>query len=91
MNQISDLASRGVITEDLKDWATAVRWIGNDAAHPSDGAVDKDDAEAVLTLAEQFLIVVYVTPALARATMSDRGKLSNENGTETETSPSASM
>ncbi len=85
VGQINELASKGVITKDLKDWATAVRWIGNDAAHPNEDAVSKDDAEAVLKLAEQFLIVVYVTPALARATIESRGKSSNGQGIGSET------
>ena len=68
------LEAQGEITRDLKEWATAVRWVGNDAAHPNKEPVGKDDAEAVLKLAEQFLNVIYVTPALAQATNEKRGK-----------------
>ena len=74
VDQISALESMGAITKDLKDWATVVRWVGNDAAHPNKDPVTKDDAEAVLNLAEQFLNVIYVTPALAQATRQKRGK-----------------
>ena len=72
--QINELEAQGEITRDLKEWATAVRWVGNDAAHPNKEPVGKDDAEAVLKLAEQFLNVIYVTPALAQATNEKRGK-----------------
>ena len=66
-NQISDLAKRGIITSDIKDWATAVRWVGNDAAHPNAEVVTMDDAEDCLHLAEQMLHVLFVTPAIAEA------------------------
>ena len=74
VDQINWLESSGTITKDLKEWATVVRWVGNDAAHPNKDPVAKDDAEAVLSLAEQFLNVIYVTPALALATRQKRGK-----------------
>jgi hypothetical protein len=53
---------------------TVVRWVGNDAAHPGGQEVLKDDAEDTLKLAEQFLHVLYVTPALAKARRVARGK-----------------
>lgn len=65
VSQIHELRQKGKITEDLKEWADAVRWVGNDAAHPNGNAVTEDDAEDVLHLAEQFLHVLYVAPALA--------------------------
>lgn len=65
VNQIADLQKKGKITSELKDWADAVRWVGNDAAHPNGQDVTKDDANDVLTLAEQFLHILYVAPALA--------------------------
>ena len=74
VDQINWLETSGTITKDLKEWATVVRWVGNDAAHPNKDSVEKDDAEAVLNLAEQFLNVIYVTPALAQATRQKRGK-----------------
>jgi len=44
-----------------KEWATVVRWVGNDAAHPNKDAVSKEDAEDCLRLAEQFLHVIFVS------------------------------
>jgi hypothetical protein len=78
VNQISELAQKGIITKDIEEWATVVRWIGNDAAHPgkpsAKNEVKKEDAEDCLHLAEQFLHVIFVTPAVAKARRAARGK-----------------
>ena len=74
VNQIDELASQGAITEDLKEWAHTVRWVGNDAAHPSSSQVNKEDAQDVLYLAEQFLHILYVTPQIAAEQAQKRGK-----------------
>lgn len=74
VSQIHDLQTVGKITTDLKDWADAVRWVGNDAAHPNGVQVTKDDAKDVLQLAEQFLHVLYVAPALATGIKKRLGK-----------------
>ncbi len=74
VEQINELESIGIITKDLKEWATVVRWVGNDAAHPNKDKVEKEDAEDILILAEQFLNVIYVAPALAKERRAKRGK-----------------
>ena len=74
VEQIAELTEAGHITKDMKEWATLVRWIGNDAAHPGGQAVTKEDAEDTLKLAEQFLHILFVTPALAKARREQRGK-----------------
>ena len=74
VSQIAQLQQNGKITTDLKEWADAVRWVGNDAAHPNGVQVTKDDAEDVLHLAEQFLHVLYVAPALAAGIKKRLGK-----------------
>lgn len=74
VDQIKELAQSGVITKDIEEWATVVRWIGNDAAHPNKDDVTKDDAEDCLKLAEQFLHVIFVTPAIAKARRAAKGK-----------------
>ena len=51
-----------------------MRWVGNDAAHPDKQAVTKEDAEDILHLAEQFLNVIYVAPAIAKEQRTKRGK-----------------
>jgi hypothetical protein len=45
--QLDKLASKEVITNNLKDCSHAARWIGNDAAHPGEGEVTKEDADDV--------------------------------------------
>ena len=72
--QIEELADKGVITNDLKEWANVVRWVGNDAAHPDKNEVTKEDAEDILQLAEQFMHVIYVAPAIAKEQRKRRGK-----------------
>lgn len=73
-DQILELATQSKITSDLKEWADVVRWVGNDAAHPGGEQVTGEDAEEVLKLAEQFLHVLYVTPALANKLRARKGK-----------------
>jgi len=66
MDQIDELAEKGVITNDLKELAHAVRWVGNDAAHPNEKEVTKEEAEEILHLTEQFMHVLFVAPAKVR-------------------------
>jgi hypothetical protein len=73
-DQVAELTNCGKITLDLKEWADAVRWVGNDAAHPGGQPVVKEDAEEVLKLAEQFLHVLYVAPAIAKKLRMKKGK-----------------
>lgn len=72
--QINQLKANSVITADLHEWATVVRWVGNDGAHPGGAEVDKEDAENMLDLTEQFLHVLYVAPAKAAAHRAKLGK-----------------
>jgi hypothetical protein len=72
--QLDDVYTSGIITKNVKEWGDSIRWIGNDAAHPSSGPVTKTDAEEILTLAEQFLTIVYVTPKIAEEQRQKRGK-----------------
>jgi len=74
VEQIAEIAAGGKITVDLKEWADVVRWIGNDAAHPGGEPVTREDAEQVLKLAEQFLHVLYVAPAMAKQIRTKKGK-----------------
>lgn len=62
--QIDQLYELRVITNDLKVWATEVRYVGNEGAHPGE-IVQKEDAKAILDLTEQLALVIYVMPAMA--------------------------
>lgn len=72
--QINHLKDNSIITADLHDWATVVRWVGNDGAHPGGTEPDKGDAMTMIDLAEQFLHVLYVAPAKAAAHRAKIGK-----------------
>ena len=74
MEQIAELAKLGVITKEIQDWATVVRWVGNDAAHPNKDEVKEEEAKDCLLLAEEFLKVIFVTPAIANARKAARNK-----------------
>jgi hypothetical protein len=73
-DQLQELSTNGVITKELKEWADVVRWVGNDSAHPSAEKVTKEDADDILKLAEQFLHILYVTPAIAKERRTIREK-----------------
>lgn len=64
--QIDELASKEVITNDIKDWAHQIRYLGNDGAHPYDRGlltkVTKDDANEVLKFMDSYLKYVYEMP-----------------------------
>ncbi len=72
--KINALYTKGVITEEQKKWAHAVRLIGNDGAHLLDKLVTVEDAQDVLTLAEEFLNILYVTSAIAQAQLAKHDK-----------------
>lgn len=74
VDQLSEMASKGIITKDLKDLADTVRWVGNDAAHPDSQEVTKQDAKEILHLAEEFLKVIFVAPAIVQEQKKKRGK-----------------
>ena len=63
--QIEELFNNNIITQDIKNWADEVRYIGNDAAHPNKEEVNKEDSEDILELLESLCNVLYVAPARA--------------------------
>jgi len=64
-DQIDELFTLNIITKDLQDWSHEVRFVGNDAAHPNNADVLKDDAEEIIDLLESLCEVLYVAPAKA--------------------------
>lgn len=72
--QINTLKNNSVITADIHEWATVIRWVGNDGAHPEGIKVDEEDAVGMIDLAEQFLHILYVAPAKAAAPRAKIGK-----------------
>lgn len=63
--QIDELLVSGVVTKDIQEWAHEVRFLGNDAAHPTKNEVSEEDARDILELLESLCEVLYVTPAKA--------------------------
>lgn len=59
--KIEKLASDGLITPLLREWAHNIREIGNDGAH-EDTDPTKEEAQEVINFAETFLEYIYVLP-----------------------------
>jgi hypothetical protein len=74
VNQIRELKQKGKITDEVANWATLVRLVGNDAAHPNKDSVNKEDADDILSLTEELMKILYVTPAIAKERMEIRNK-----------------
>ncbi len=69
-DQIDELASKGVITESLKQMAHEVRLTGNDGAHPGkDGLndVSEPDSRDMIEFTREFFHHVFVVPAKLKA------------------------
>jgi hypothetical protein len=82
-DQIDDVTRKGLITAKLRDLAHAVRFVGNDGAHPDEDefvdeletvAVSREEAEAVEGLATSFLHFLYVMPAETEASLTRSGR-----------------
>ena len=73
--QIDELASKGLITDPLKNWAHEVRLGGNEGAHPDkDGLKDVTDRDAdeIIQFTQEFLHHIYVMPAALAARQASR-------------------
>lgn len=66
VKRISMLHSKGIITEQMKDWAHIVRIDSNGAVH-SDEEFTKEDTEEMLGFTEVFLIYSFTLPAMVEA------------------------
>lgn len=68
IDQIDELCTKGIITEDIKNWAHEIRLTGNIGAHP-DGLenVTPEDAEDLIKFMEEYLNYVYIMPAKVAA------------------------
>ncbi|MFG3555326.1 DUF4145 domain-containing protein [Micromonospora sp. NPDC047557] len=63
--KIDEMAGQGLIREDAKDAAHAIRLVGNDAAHGdlASMVVEEADAREVLDLMDDILAEVFQSPA----------------------------
>jgi len=60
--RIDALHARGALTEDLKQWAHAVRLDGNDAAHEED-ELSIEEIKQLASFTELFLQYTFTLPA----------------------------
>jgi len=65
VEQVDELFTKSIITDEIKKWAHEIRYVGNDAAHPNDTSVSRDDAEEVLELLDSMCDTLYIAPAKA--------------------------
>lgn len=67
--QIKELNELGKLHSDLSNMATEIRYLGNDAAHPSTDEIDEvnsDDAKEILDFTNELLDDLYVRPEKIR-------------------------
>ncbi len=76
-DQIDDLATNGIITEDLKNWAHEIRLWGNEGAHPSKDGLDEvteKETTEVKKFLESLFQYIYIMPATVTSSRSARNK-----------------
>ena len=87
-NELDSTQKKLIESEKLAIWKEIARMLAHEIKNPLTPiqlsaerlrkkyltTLDKEDAEDILTLAEQFLNVIYVAPALAKERRKKRGK-----------------
>lgn len=63
VQRINNLASKGLITKDMKDWADEIRLSGNEAVHDEEDYT-KEECEEILHFTELFLMYTFTLPAM---------------------------
>jgi hypothetical protein len=75
VNQIDEVIQTAKVHASLKEWADAIRLVGNAGAHPGDDGLDNVTAEEagdLLAFTEQFLGLTYVVTELVRRRLADK-------------------
>jgi Domain of unknown function (DUF4145) len=73
-DEINDLRTKGLVTEELKDWAHEVRLAAREAAHPEElGDVTADEARESLRFMDAFLEFAVALPARRRGSKQPQG------------------
>ncbi|MCD6523036.1 MAG: DUF4145 domain-containing protein [Candidatus Diapherotrites archaeon] len=73
--QIDELAERRIITNEIKEWAHAIRWVGNDALHPEFPEVAKEEAKEILDLTERFMDIAFAASERVKKLKEKHGKV----------------
>jgi hypothetical protein len=61
--QLAEVVAANKVHGSLKDWADAIRLVGNAGAHPGDDGletVSQEEGEDILAFTEQFLELTFV-------------------------------
>jgi Domain of unknown function (DUF4145) len=85
--RLAEMKSRGLIDGRLWEWADALRSVRNVAAHYSDKAVSRQDAEDVVAFSEALLDYLYVFTARFgkfKARRSAQEEVDGQGGAESE-------
>lgn len=79
---IDAVATKGIITRDLKEWAHQIRLGGNEAAH-AEAPYEKEEAEDLLSFTELYLTYVYTLPGQLAARKERKAGVAGAPGTVT--------
>jgi hypothetical protein len=60
--QLKSLRENGTITEDIWEWASDLRMIGRDGAHPEWPDVSPEDADYAVRFLHEIIRYVYINP-----------------------------
>lgn len=74
------MVGRGVITEELGEWADSIRYAGNDNVHDISVKVDAEDAGEIYAFARIIAELLYSYPARVRRIREKRDKAKQKAG-----------
>lgn len=75
VDQIDEVIAANKVHASLKEWADAIRLMGNSGAHPGDDGLEEvtaEEAEDILAFAEQFMELTYVASARVKSRLAAR-------------------
>jgi hypothetical protein len=73
--QIDEVVAANKVHASLKEWADAIRFVGNSGAHPGEDGLEEvtdDEAEDILAFTEEFLQLTYVARERVRQRLAAR-------------------
>jgi hypothetical protein len=76
-DQIEEVVAGNKVHGSLKEWADAIRLVGNSGAHPGDDGLEEvtaEEADDILAFTEEFMELTYVARERVRQRLAARGK-----------------
>lgn len=73
--QIEEVINAAKVHASLKEWADAIRLVGNAGAHPGDDGLEtvtREEADDLLSFTEQFLDLTYVVAEQVRRRLAEK-------------------